>query len=86
MWKGESREFMRASRRMKVLITHQIHHFLGQRKKKPHTINWTRAMDIGSWSEISDIVLYKSSAEQRPLHFNIHSECPNLSDTLFEGI
>lgn len=34
MWKGESREFMRASRRMKVLITHQIHHFLGQRKKK----------------------------------------------------
>ena len=47
MWKGESREFMRASRRMKVLIIHQIHHFLGQRKKKKTSMFIIRDLKVG---------------------------------------
>lgn len=47
MWKGESHENMRASRRMKVLIIHQIHHFLGQRKKKKTSMFIIRDLKVG---------------------------------------
>ena len=47
MWKGESHEIMGASRRMQLIITHQIHHFLGQRKKKKTSVFIIRNLKVG---------------------------------------